>query len=139
MSATPEGAVRYRMERAQQSLAEADLLAEGIFWNGCANRVYYACFYAVTALMMHDGSSMSKHTGVRGFLNRQYVRTGRIEHDLRPFPIPVYLVRCPTCYCVPPLPWQPPQRWGRTEMGKCSAAVGSMTIISQIPIPAMCV
>jgi uncharacterized protein (UPF0332 family) len=85
MSATPDDTIRYRMERAKQTIIGADVLAEEHLWNGCANRVYYACFYAVSALMARDGASTSKHTGVRSFLNQHYVRMGRLDRDLGDF------------------------------------------------------
>jgi uncharacterized protein (UPF0332 family) len=48
----------------------------------CVNRLYYACFYAVSALLIRVGLSSSKHAGVRGLFNRQYVKTGKIPKDL---------------------------------------------------------
>ncbi len=48
------------------------------------NRLYYACFYAVSAPLLHDGLSSSKHTGVRSLLNRHYVRTGKVPKELAP-------------------------------------------------------
>ncbi|MCA1669178.1 MAG: HEPN domain-containing protein [Thermomicrobia bacterium] len=85
MSMTPADLIRYRIERAAKTLEEADMLAQTGSWNGCANRLYYACFYAVSAVMARDGVSSSKHTGVRAFLNRHYIHTGRIEPDLGKF------------------------------------------------------
>ena len=85
MTMTPADLVRFRMERATKTLEEADVLAQAGSWNGCTNRLYYACFYAVSAIMVHDGESSSKHTGVRGFLNHQYIRTGRLEPDFGKF------------------------------------------------------
>lgn len=46
------------------------------------NRLYYSSFYAVSALSMRDGFSSSKHSGVRGLLNRNYVRTDQVSKDL---------------------------------------------------------
>jgi uncharacterized protein (UPF0332 family) len=85
MSMMPAGLVRFRMARAVESIEKADALAAAHHWNGCRNRLYYACFYAVSALMAHDGESPSKHTGVRSFLNQHFIRTGRLEPDLGAF------------------------------------------------------
>ena len=70
--------IHYRLERAQESLDEARLLADAGRWNTCVNRLYYSCFYAVSALLVRDGLSSSRHTGVRSLLNRHYVRTGKV-------------------------------------------------------------
>lgn len=72
----------YRMTRAEEALEDARILAEAKRWNACVNRLYYACFYAVSALILLDGSSYSRHTGVRGHFNRHYVSTGKIPKDL---------------------------------------------------------
>jgi uncharacterized protein (UPF0332 family) len=52
--------------------------------DGCVNRLYYACFYAVSGLLLQDGLSASKHTGVRSLFNRHYVRTGKVPKELAP-------------------------------------------------------
>ncbi len=40
--------IRYRFERAKEAYDEAILMKREKHWNTCANRLYYACFYAVT-------------------------------------------------------------------------------------------
>ena len=74
--------VQYRLERAQESLDDAHLLADAERWNACVNRLYYSCFYAVSALLVRDGLSSSRHTRVRSLLNRHYVRTGKVPREL---------------------------------------------------------
>ena len=77
-----ETLIHYRLCRAQESLDDARLLAEANRWNACVNRLYYSCFYAVSALLVRDGLSSSRHTGVRSLLNRHYVRAGKVPRDL---------------------------------------------------------
>jgi len=74
--------VLYRMTRANETLEDARILTNAGRWNACVNRLYYACFYAVSALLVRNGLSSSKHTGVRSLFNRQYVKTGKIQKDL---------------------------------------------------------
>jgi uncharacterized protein (UPF0332 family) len=74
--------VLYRVARANETLEDARILANAGRWNACVNRLYYACFYAVSALLVRDGLSSSKHAGIRGLFNRQYVKTGKIPKDL---------------------------------------------------------
>lgn len=74
--------VLYRMERATETLEDARILARAERWNACVNRLYYACFYAVSALLVADGLSSSKHTGIRSLFNSQYVKPGKIPKDL---------------------------------------------------------
>lgn len=76
--------VLYRLQRARQTLEDARILASAGRWNPCVNRLYYACFYAVSALLLQNGLSSSKHTGVRSLFNRHYVRTGKVPKELAP-------------------------------------------------------
>ena len=63
-----EALVSYRMKRAKETLHEADvLIAEGCY-NAAINRLYYACYYAVIALLVknhivaqtHESPAMSR-------------------------------------------------------------------------------
>jgi uncharacterized protein (UPF0332 family) len=63
-------------------LEDARVLAREKRWNACVNRLYYACFYAVSALLVCDGLSSSKHSGIRGLFNKQYVKTGQIPKGI---------------------------------------------------------
>lgn len=74
--------VLYRMTRADETLEDAFILARAERWNACLNRLYYACFYADSSLLVRDGLSSSKHAGVRSLFNRQYVKPGKIPKDL---------------------------------------------------------
>lgn len=76
-----ETLIHYRLERAQESLEDARLLAAADRWNACVNRLYYSCFYAVSALLVRDGLSSSKHTGGRSLFNRHYVRTNIVPRS----------------------------------------------------------
>ena len=82
MSEPLEALIRYRLERAQESLADARLLADAASWNTCVNRLYYSCFYAVSALLARDGLASPRHTGIRSLFNRHYVRTGVVPREL---------------------------------------------------------
>jgi uncharacterized protein (UPF0332 family) len=74
--------VLHRLRRAEEALDDARILAEAARWNACVNRLYYACFYAVSALLVMDNLSSSKHSGVRGLFNREYVKPGKIPKEL---------------------------------------------------------
>jgi uncharacterized protein (UPF0332 family) len=62
--------VQYRLRRSRETLQDARILAHASRWNPCVNRLYYACFYAVSALLIQHGLSSSKHAGIRGLFNR---------------------------------------------------------------------
>ncbi len=46
-----EAYIRYRIERAFDTYEVAILLYNNLKWNSAINRLYYSCFYAVSALL----------------------------------------------------------------------------------------
>ena len=82
MSDYTQDFIVYRMNRARETLEDARILADSGRWNACVNRLYYACFYAVSALLLQEGLSSSKHKGIRSLFNQTYVKTGKISKDL---------------------------------------------------------
>jgi uncharacterized protein (UPF0332 family) len=77
--------VRHRMERAYETLQEARLLVEGGHLHGAANRIYYACFYAVVALLLTRDLSSPKHSGVMALFNRHLIKEGVLPVDMGKF------------------------------------------------------
>ncbi|MCK9363988.1 MAG: HEPN domain-containing protein [Syntrophales bacterium] len=74
--------IRYRLARAEETLDEARLLAQGYHWNAAVNRLYYACFYAVLALLSQSDLSSSKHSGVRSLFTVHFVKTGKLPKEM---------------------------------------------------------
>jgi hypothetical protein len=74
--------VLYRLNRADESLEEALILLERDHINTFVNRLYYACFYAVTALLLSKVLSSSKHSGVRALFHQNFVKNGLINKEM---------------------------------------------------------
>lgn len=72
MNSQNEALVKYRLKRAFETLEDARILAQAERWNACVNRLYYACFYAVTALLSQEGLYSSKHSGVRSLFKSAF-------------------------------------------------------------------
>jgi len=77
--------VRYRMARASEVLAEVRVHVEHRFWNTAVNRLYYACYYAVSALLVSKGISATTHSGVRQMFGLHFIKEGLIPKDLGKF------------------------------------------------------
>ncbi len=77
-----EDIISYRINRTHETLEDARILADSERWNACVNRLYYACFYAVSALLIQNDLSSSKHTGVRSLFNLHFVKTGKVPKDI---------------------------------------------------------
>lgn len=63
--------VCYRLEKAQEVYQAACVLYDASQWNSVINRLYYACFYSASALLLHRHVSAKSHSGVIG----QFFRT----------------------------------------------------------------
>ena len=53
--------VKYRIETAYKTLEAAKVLANNGFWNSSVNRLYYALFYAVNALLVLNEIPTKSH------------------------------------------------------------------------------
>ena len=73
--------IHYRLQRADDTLKEARLMQDVGHWNTCVNRLYYASFYAVSALLVKDGNSSSKHSGIKALFNRHYIKPGILSKE----------------------------------------------------------
>lgn len=71
--------VGYRIQRALETLKEADYNADGGYYNTAVNRLYYAAYYAASALMLANGIEANTHTGVKTMLSLRFVRTGKLD------------------------------------------------------------
>ncbi len=69
------------LERADSFFAENEGLTENGYWNTLANRLYYALFHAVSALLISDGREVGSHKGAALRFHQYYVREGIFSVD----------------------------------------------------------
>ena len=68
--------IRLELEKADSIFAENEGLVEKGYWNTLANRLYYALFHAVSALLVSDGREVGSHKGAAIRFHQYYVKTG---------------------------------------------------------------
>lgn len=73
--------IRYRMDRSKEALSAARLMYEKGHYNDAVNRLYYSCFYAVIALLAAEGIHPAKHTAARAFLNKNWIKNGKLSKE----------------------------------------------------------
>ncbi len=73
--------VVYRLERANETLLEAQTLIENNFFNAAVNRIYYACYYAVIALLVKNRISAHSHSGVKQMPGLHFVVNGKLSTE----------------------------------------------------------
>jgi len=73
--------VSYWWEKAEASLlsAERELDAGALVFS--INRLYYALYYAVSAVLLRKEFTFSKHSGVRAAFHREIIKTGLMDTE----------------------------------------------------------
>lgn len=77
--------INYRREKAKETLEDARILFNAGRLYSAVNRIYYALFYEVVALLLTKDLSSAKHSGVRALLNEHFVKTGKVDVELGRF------------------------------------------------------
>lgn len=81
MTGNIDDLINYRINRAFETLKEAEKMLENEFWNASINRIYYACFYAVSGLLLKKGVDTSTHKGIRQMFGLHFVQTGLVSRE----------------------------------------------------------
>lgn len=76
--------VSYRIEKAQNAIEEAEKVSAIGLWNIVANRLYYALFYASTAILIKKGLTAHTHAGAIAMISLHLVQQGLLStEDIR--------------------------------------------------------
>jgi len=73
--------IKYRINRAKETLLEVENLIKLGYFNTAVNRIYYACYYAVRALIIKKQLFAKTHEGVRQIFGLHYVKPGLISKE----------------------------------------------------------
>jgi uncharacterized protein (UPF0332 family) len=74
----------YRMDEAEETLADTrKMLESGISTRSVVNRAYYAMFYGIIALLIHENveHKTSKHSGIISIFDKSIVHTGKMGRE----------------------------------------------------------
>lgn len=73
--------IDYRLRKSDEVYEAAVILYNAKLWNSAVNRLYYACFYAASALLLKRGIGAKSHGGVIAKFSDNVVRTGEMTAD----------------------------------------------------------
>ncbi|MBI4691192.1 MAG: HEPN domain-containing protein [Nitrospirae bacterium] len=73
--------IRYWLEKAYESLEAAEDEMEAGRLSFSVNRIYYACFYTVSAVLLQEKLRFKKHSGVRAAFHQHLVKSGLISRE----------------------------------------------------------
>lgn len=81
--------VEFRIDKAIRALEQAKGIMELEYWETIANRLYYAAYNAVSALLIANGDVAQTHSGVIHLFGMKFIKTGiftaesgRLYHEL---------------------------------------------------------
>jgi uncharacterized protein (UPF0332 family) len=73
--------IKYRTSRALETLKEAKIMVDNGFWNAAVNRIYYSCYYAVSALLLIKSIETGSHKGIRQMFGLHFVQMGLVSKE----------------------------------------------------------
>jgi uncharacterized protein len=73
--------IQYRLEKAADTLDAARILLREGKTLSAVNRIYYAMFYAVSALLMTKGLASFKHSGILSLFSQEIVNKNLIDKE----------------------------------------------------------
>jgi uncharacterized protein len=79
MSGTKQDYINYRVSKSNELFEDVKLLASNQRWNSCVNRLYYSCFYLVSALLYKNDFNSDTHNGTKTQFNLHFIKTGKLE------------------------------------------------------------
>jgi uncharacterized protein (UPF0332 family) len=71
--------IKLYMEAAHEALEGADYNYQGRYWGIAVNRIYYAFFYAASALLLTKDIVRSKHSAILAAFREHFIKTGRLD------------------------------------------------------------
>lgn len=71
--------LEYWHHQAKEALAAARDEFRAGRYAFAVNRLYYACFYAITAVFLQENLVTKKHSGLRAAFHREFIKTGRVQ------------------------------------------------------------
>ncbi len=78
---TKEDYIKYRVTKSQEAYKDAQLLMSNGRWNSSVNRLYYSCFYLVSALLYKHAIKADTHNGVKTQFFLHFVKSEIISKE----------------------------------------------------------
>lgn len=72
----------YRLEKAEETYEDAILLIENNKWTSAVNRLYYTCYYAVSALLLSKDIITKTHSGIKSQFFLHFVKNDKVPIEM---------------------------------------------------------
>ena len=77
-----DAVVELRIAKAYRAYEEAKGVVVLKYWETIANRLYYAAYNAVSALLISNGDTAQTHSGVRHIFGLKFIKTGILPPEM---------------------------------------------------------
>jgi len=74
--------VGLRLQRANETIVELKAIVQLKYWRIAANRLYYACYYAASALLLDNNFTTHTHKGVISQFGLHFVSKGLLNEEM---------------------------------------------------------
>lgn len=71
--------IKYWIEKAHESIESAQNDYNAKRYTPAVRNIYYACFYALTSVLLNERLSFKKHTAVKAALHKKLIKPGILE------------------------------------------------------------
>lgn len=77
--------VANKVRRSYETWMETKGIIANGYWYAAANRMYYACYYMTSALLLKKGITAHTHSGVIGMFGMHFIKPGDVSAELGKF------------------------------------------------------
>lgn len=74
-----ETIVAYRLQKSEDMFTAAEALAAIGQWDSVVNRLYYAAYHAVSALVYYTGGKAKTHSGLKNIFHELFIKPGKLN------------------------------------------------------------
>lgn len=88
-----EAIVSFRIQKGKETLEEAKGIATLGYWNAVASRLYYACYYVTSALLIKNKYAAQTHRGIIHLFGMHFIKKGLVTKNSGKFYSKLYELR----------------------------------------------
>lgn len=74
MTGSKTDLIGYRLSRSKDTFIDAKILADKERWNSAINRLYYAAYYAVIAILLKYDLKPTTHNGAKTVFSEHFIK-----------------------------------------------------------------
>ena len=77
--------VEFEIEKSHRLIEQFPILQDAKLWDTLANRVYYAVFHSIMALLIQNGLHAQSHKGVSILFSKHFVKEDLLDEEYGSF------------------------------------------------------